>query len=47
MSTESTKITWLGHSTFLIRTPEGKTILVDPWLSREPEVSGFVPQRRQ
>jgi L-ascorbate metabolism protein UlaG (beta-lactamase superfamily) len=29
--------TWLGHSTFLIRTPEGKTILVDPWLSGNPK----------
>jgi L-ascorbate metabolism protein UlaG (beta-lactamase superfamily) len=24
-------ITWLGHSTFLIRTPGGKRLLFDPW----------------
>jgi L-ascorbate metabolism protein UlaG (beta-lactamase superfamily) len=29
-------VTWLGHSTFLIKTPEGKTILVDPWLAGNP-----------
>lgn len=30
------KVTWLGHSTFLITTPEGKTLLVDPWLAGNP-----------
>jgi L-ascorbate metabolism protein UlaG (beta-lactamase superfamily) len=25
-------ITWLGHSTFLLRTPGGKRLLFDPWL---------------
>ena len=25
-------ITWLGHSTFIIRTPGGKRVLFDPWL---------------
>jgi L-ascorbate metabolism protein UlaG (beta-lactamase superfamily) len=25
-------ITWLGHSTFLIRTPGGQRVLFDPWL---------------
>ena len=29
-------ITWLGHGTFLVRTPEGKTILIDPWLAGNP-----------
>jgi len=29
-------ITWLGHSTFLIRTPAGKRLLFDPWLSSNP-----------
>jgi L-ascorbate metabolism protein UlaG (beta-lactamase superfamily) len=29
-------ITWLGHSTFLIRTPGGKRILLDPWLRENP-----------
>jgi L-ascorbate metabolism protein UlaG (beta-lactamase superfamily) len=25
-------ITWLGHSTFIVRTPAGRRILFDPWL---------------
>ncbi|MEM1347797.1 MAG: metal-dependent hydrolase [Myxococcota bacterium] len=30
------EVTWLGHSTFLITTPEGKKLLVDPWLAGNP-----------
>lgn len=30
------EITWLGHSTFLIRTPGGKTLLIDPWVMGNP-----------
>ena len=29
-------ITWLGHSTFLVRTPGGKRLLFDPWLRANP-----------
>lgn len=29
-------ITWLGHATFLITTPGGRTILTDPWLGTNP-----------
>lgn len=29
-------ITWLGHSTFLLRTPGGKRLLFDPWLTNNP-----------
>lgn len=29
-------ITWLGHSTFLVRTPGGKRLLFDPWLQGNP-----------
>ena len=29
-------ITWLGHSTFLLRTPGGKRLLLDPWLTNNP-----------
>jgi L-ascorbate metabolism protein UlaG (beta-lactamase superfamily) len=36
MATTSLAITWLGHSTFLIRTPGGKRVLVDPWLAANP-----------
>jgi L-ascorbate metabolism protein UlaG (beta-lactamase superfamily) len=31
------RVTWLGHSTFLLMTPAGKTILVDPWLAGNPK----------
>src|SRR5688572_14622652 len=29
-------ITWLGHSTFLLRTPGGTRVLFDPWLQGNP-----------
>lgn len=29
-------ITWLGHSTFLLRTPGGRRVLFDPWLAGNP-----------
>ena len=29
-------ITWLGHSTFLLRTPGGTRVLFDPWLATNP-----------
>jgi L-ascorbate metabolism protein UlaG (beta-lactamase superfamily) len=29
-------ITWLGHSTFLVRTPGGRRLLFDPWLAGNP-----------
>jgi L-ascorbate metabolism protein UlaG (beta-lactamase superfamily) len=32
----SLAITWLGHSTFLLRTPGGKRLIFDPWLTRNP-----------
>jgi L-ascorbate metabolism protein UlaG (beta-lactamase superfamily) len=28
--------TWLGHATFLFRSPGGKRIIVDPWLTTNP-----------
>ena len=30
------RITWFGHSTFLVHTPGGKRLLFDPWLSENP-----------
>ena len=30
------EITWLGHSTHLVRTPEGKRLLIDPWVQGNP-----------
>lgn len=31
------RITWLGHATFLIETPGGKHVLVDPWVMNNPK----------
>ena len=33
---EKLSITWFGHSTFLLRTPGGKRVLVDPWFTSNP-----------
>jgi len=32
----SLAITWLGHATFLLRSPGGKHILFDPWVTGNP-----------
>ena len=32
----SLAITWLGHSAFSLRTPGGKTVLLDPWYTGNP-----------
>jgi L-ascorbate metabolism protein UlaG (beta-lactamase superfamily) len=29
-------MTWLGHATFLLRSPGGKRILLDPWVTGNP-----------
>lgn len=34
----SYQITWLGHATFILDTPGGKRILVDPWFGDNPSV---------
>lgn len=31
-------ITWLGHATTKIETPQGKILLIDPWLEGNPSV---------
>lgn len=31
-----TKITWLGHSTFLVKVDNGPSILIDPWFTGNP-----------
>ena len=36
MNLNGIRITWLGHATFRIQTPKGKTILVDPWVMGNP-----------
>lgn len=34
---KGTRITWLGHATVLIATPQGTTILIDPFLEHNPK----------
>jgi L-ascorbate metabolism protein UlaG (beta-lactamase superfamily) len=36
MNLNGIKLTWLGHATFRITTPGGKTLLVDPWVMGNP-----------
>ena len=36
MNLKGIKLTWLGHSTFRIETPEGKILYVDPWVAGNP-----------
>ncbi len=33
---KETRFTWLGHSTFLVETPSGKRVIIDPWLQDNP-----------
>lgn len=33
----STRITWLGHATVLVRTAKGTTILIDPYIAQNPK----------
>jgi len=32
----SLSMTWLGHATFLLRSPGGKRVLLDPWVTGNP-----------
>ncbi|GCE10897.1 metal-dependent hydrolase [Tengunoibacter tsumagoiensis] len=41
------KITWLGHATFQITTPQGTSILLDPWLTGNPSSPIQVEQLEQ
>jgi L-ascorbate metabolism protein UlaG (beta-lactamase superfamily) len=36
MKLNGIKLTWLGHATFRVETPEGKTVLIDPWVMGNP-----------
>lgn len=38
MTETEVTITWLGHAATRIQTPDGKTILIDPWLQDNPSV---------
>jgi len=30
------KLTWLGHATFRVESPERKIIIIDPWVMGNP-----------
>jgi len=36
MDLKGIRLTWLGHATFRMETPEGKTFYVDPWIGGNP-----------
>jgi L-ascorbate metabolism protein UlaG (beta-lactamase superfamily) len=36
MNLKGVKLTWMGHATFRIETPAGKTLLIDPWVMGNP-----------
>ncbi|RFS23254.1 metal-dependent hydrolase [Chitinophaga silvatica] len=36
MSTQHSKIQFLGHASFQVTTPEGHVILIDPWYTNNP-----------
>ncbi len=36
MDLKGIKLTWLGHATFRIETPGGKTVIIDPWVMHNP-----------
>ena len=46
-SLQGTQITWLGHSTVLVTTAKGTTILIDPFIAGNPKYpKGFeLPSR--
>lgn len=36
----ATEITWYGHSSFKIQTPNGKVLLIDPWITNPANKEG-------
>jgi L-ascorbate metabolism protein UlaG (beta-lactamase superfamily) len=37
MNLKGIKLTWLGHATFRVETPEGKILIIDPWVMGNPK----------
>lgn len=44
MNLNGIKLTWLGHATFRVETPEGQAIIIDPWVMGNPACP---PQERR
>src|SRR6266446_5636406 len=36
MNLKGIQLTWLGHATFRIVTPGGRTVIIDPWIMNNP-----------
>ena len=43
MSLSGLSVTWLGHGTFLLQSPGGRRILIDPWLDGNPSCPKELP----
>ena len=41
MNLKGVQLTWLGHATFRIDTPDGRTIIIDPWIMNNPACPPF------
>ncbi len=41
---EKLSVTWLGHATFIFRSPGGKRIIMDPWVRTNPSCPDAVKQ---
>ena len=33
VAAQETKVKWFGHAAFSVTTPNGKVLLIDPWLN--------------
>jgi len=43
MSLSGLSVTWLGHGTFLLKSPGGRRILIDPWIDGNPACPKDLP----
>jgi L-ascorbate metabolism protein UlaG (beta-lactamase superfamily) len=39
-----TELNWLGHATWLLTTPQGTRVLIDPWLTGNPKASTTIDE---
>ena len=40
IAAEKTELTWYGHAAFKIKTPTGKILLIDPWITNPANKNG-------